>query len=118
MIMNNFINATVISLFWPLLVFTVGIISNPRPSNIFWKISMIYCSAVIMLKFALQVRINNFALLPYFETDKFRLGLKCFKDLGNMNFINYILWDCFLLLTLLIQQYILITNGLLLKIEC
>jgi hypothetical protein len=117
MIMNNFINASVISLFWPIFVFTIGIISNPRPSNIFWKISMIYCSVVIMLKYSLQIRIENKALFPYFETDKYRLGLKCLKDFSYMKFINYILWDCILLLTLLIQQYILITNGLWKKTE-
>lgn len=120
MLLNNLLNANIISLFWPLLVFTFGIISNPRPGNIFWKISMIFCSAVIMVKFILQMQINEYyskGLREYFLLDQFRIGLKIFPDIKTAEFINYIIWDCLLLLCLLIQQYILITNGLWKKVE-
>jgi len=122
MILNNIMNGSIISLVWPLIVFTIGIISNPRPSNIFWKSSMVYVSAIIMLKFMLQIGIDFLSmyykpLKEFLVNDEFRIGFKYYGRAKIGEFINYIIWDCLLLFCLLIQQYILITNGLWKKVE-
>ncbi len=116
MILNNFMNGNILSLIWPFLVFIIGIIRYPRPSNIFWKTSMIYVSAMIMIKFILQIL---FEVIPisdiknFFVEDRYRIGLKIFlHESSTKNFIHYFIWDCLLLLCLLIQQYLLISNGL------
>ncbi len=61
MILNHLIYGSASSLIFAFLAFILGIIQYPRPSKLFWKITLIYCTIIIFLKFILQLNVwKNF----------------------------------------------------------
>ncbi|KAL5249603.1 hypothetical protein ACHWQZ_G018461 [Mnemiopsis leidyi] len=54
MLLNHAINASLISLFYPIIAFLWGMIAFPRPSGIFWYIVIIYCKISIVVKYIFQ----------------------------------------------------------------
>jgi hypothetical protein len=119
MILNNMMNGNLISLVYPLIVFCYGLLSYPRSKNTFWKTIFIYASAVILFKFLIQLKLWKlfFPELVKYDKDKFRIGFKIFESSFSMDFFDYIIWDCLVLLLVMIKTYILINKGLWLKIE-
>jgi hypothetical protein len=117
MIFNNMINGTLISLTYPLLVFCFGIVSFPRNSKNFWKFVLMYSSIVIVLKFIIQLKFTKILLGLNELKDYYRLGILIFEHSYSSEFLNYIIWDCLVLLFAMMQTYILITKGIWEKVE-
>jgi hypothetical protein len=118
MILNNMINGSMISLIYPIIVFTFGLIAYPRNHNIFWKFILIYSSAIIVLKFIIQLKFTKVLFnITHVIKDEYRLGFKIFESSYSIEFLSYIVWDCLVLLFAMLQTYILIVRGIWEKIE-
>jgi len=44
--------------------------------------------------------------------DKYRIGLIIFENSMSVQFLNYILWDCLIIVSIIIHQSVLISKGL------
>jgi hypothetical protein len=120
MILNNMMNGSLISIAYPLMVFCYGLLSYPRCKNTFWKMIFLYSSAVILLKFIIQLDLLKYIFEDLYlknNKDKYRLGVRIFDSAFSMEFVFYIIWDCIVLLTVMSKTYILIDKGLWTKIE-
>ena len=120
MILNHLIYGTMTSMVFAFLVFILGIIQYPRPSKIFWKITLIYCTIIIFLKFVFQLNVwNDFEeFQDLIDIEKNPLGffaiLGIYK-LGSYEFLNffyYVIFDFLILIALIMNQFILIRKGL------
>ena len=116
MILNNMLNSSIISLFWPIIVFGYGLLEYPKPRNSFWKIALFYSIFTIVLKFMFQLKFfNSFGdfKTSFNEIDlTYRIGIKIIDNSLSWEFFSYIIWDCIIILFITIQEYILITQGL------
>ena len=117
MIINHFKNCSLISVVWPILVFIFGITQYPRPEKLYWKLCMIYCSSVIIVKFFFQLNIweqfDTFSGLFESKNEYIkRIGIKQFTALNSNEFVVYVFYDFLLLCTLLTNQFMLIRKGL------
>lgn len=64
-IINQLVNASVISLPLPLFVFLWGCLSVPRPSKTFWITLITYTEAMVVIKYA-----YGFQFWPWLENNK------------------------------------------------
>jgi hypothetical protein len=55
MIINHIMNHSLISVFWPLVVFGYALLEYPRPKNRFWRLCLFYSILVILFKFSLTL---------------------------------------------------------------
>jgi hypothetical protein len=119
MVVNNMVNGSLISLVYSILVFCLGIVSYPRNRKNFWRFVLIYSSAVIVFKFIIQLRLIKMTGLDPkdYKKDHFRIGFKIFDTPYSSEFLNYIVWDCMVLLFTMTQIYLLILKGIWEKIE-
>jgi hypothetical protein len=122
MLLNHIMNADLISLFWPLSIFTYALIEYPRPTKMYWIVSLRYCIIIVVIKFFLQL-----AALPYiFQAenpehytyqDNAYIGIKIFNQPYSAEFLNYIIWDCLVILTILFEQFLLVRYGMWSRVE-
>ena len=120
MILNHLIYESASSLIFVFLVFILGIIQYPRPSKLFWKITLIYCTIIIFLKFILQLNVwNNFENFQEMidinnnPTSLFAImGIYKLSDYYFFDFFYYVIFDFLVLTSLIINQFILIRKGL------
>ena len=120
MILNHLIYGTFTSMVFAFLVFLLGIIQYPRPSKLFWKITLIYCTIIIFLKFILQLNVWN-------DIDEFQnlidiqknpigifaiLGIYKIGSYKFVDFFYYVIFDFLILIALIMNQFILIRKGL------
>ena len=120
MILNHLMYGTASSLFFTLLAFILGIIQYPRPSKLFWKIILIYCTIIIFLKFILQLNIwnyfENFQKIIDIENNPISffaiIGIYKLNNYKFLDFFYYVIFDFLLLTSLIVNQFILIRKGL------
>ena len=120
MILNHLIYGSASSLIFVFLVFILGIIQYPRPSKLFWKITLIYCTIIVFLKFVLQLNIwNNFEKFQEMidinnnPTSFFAIiGIYKLNNYKFFDFFYYVIFDFLVLTALIINQFILIRKGL------
>ena len=120
MILNHLIYGTATSMVFSFLVFILGIIQYPRPSKLFWKITLIYCTIIIFLKFVFQLNVwNKFEeFQDSINIEKNPLGFFAIMGiykLGNyelISFFYYVIFDFLILIALIMNQFILIRKGL------
>ena len=125
MILNHLVYGTATSMIFTFLVFILGIIQYPRPSKIFWKITLIYCTIIIFLKFVFQLNVwNNFEeFQDLINIEKKPLGIFAILGiykLGSyefLTFFRYVFFDFLILIALIMNQFILIRKGLWYMIE-
>jgi hypothetical protein len=118
MILNHMLNTSLISLFWPIMVFGYALLEYPKPKNTFWKIALFYSISTIFIKFSFQLKLVDI-LAGGLNSDDLknfnkatRIGIFIFEESLSAAFFNYIIWDCIIILLITIQQYILISQGL------
>ena len=120
MILNHLIYGTVSSFFFAFLVFILGIIQYPRPNKLFWKITLIYCTIIIFLKFILQLNIwnyfENFQKIIDIENNPLSffaiIGIYKLTNYRFFDFFYYVIFDFLVLTSLIVNQFILIRKGL------
>ena len=125
MILNHMINASIISIFYPLSIFCYALLENPRPSKSYWRICYIYTFIFLLFKCFFQKiflgRIVDFSsesgdksetryesLKIFFE--QYPIGIKIYDE-NSKYFLNLTV-DFLLLISLIINRNILLLNGL------
>ena len=123
MIVNHMANGSLISLVYPLSIFCFALLEYPRPKKSYWMLCLIYSMIIITIKFIIQLKI---ILLFISEDDymdlvnnlhNYRIGFKYFSSTFNNDFIKYIIFDAFVIFSILINRNLLITEGLWFKRE-
>ena len=115
MILNHIMSYSFISLFYPISIFCYGIMEYPRPKKSYWSCCFIYTIIFLVLKFIIQLKvwsqINGFdTFIKYLEN--YRIGLKLCDNTFSKEFVLYILYDALVLIVLLINNYLLVFDGL------
>ncbi|XP_055851574.1 piezo-type mechanosensitive ion channel component isoform X3 [Episyrphus balteatus] len=106
---NQVINASIISLPLPLMVFLWGTLSLPRPTKTFWITLIAYTQALVLIKCVCQFRLiwSNYINMPLPNQP-----LAAVKIIGiglNQHYANY---DLLLLLVLFFHRFVLKSQGL------
>ena len=120
MILNHLIYGSASSLIFAFLAFILGIIQYPRPSKLFWKITLIYCTIIIFLKFILQLNVwinfEDFQKMIDIENNPTSffaiIGIYKLSNYKFLEFFYYVIFDFLVLTSLIINQFILIRKGL------
>ena len=120
MILNHLIYASASSIIFAFLAFILGIIQYPRPSKLYWKIILIYCTIIVFFKFVFQLNVwNNFKNFQDIidvhnnPTSFFAIiGIYKLSNYKFFEFFYYVIFDFLLLTSLIINQFILIRKGL------
>ena len=123
MILNHIENASVISMIYPLSIFCFAIFEYPRPSKTYWTFCILYSIIVITIKYMLQLKL--FVELFGYDGSKesiyasiisnlenYKIGLRYMKETYGGEFFNYIVFDALVIIFLLINNLLLIINGL------
>ena len=118
MIIDNMINCSILSLFYPLSIFCYALLENPRPKKSYWQVCLYYTIFILIIKFIFQLKLfiiimekeqySKFINLLY----DYKIGIKYFDEGFGIEFFNYIILDSLLLLFLSLNKNILISNGL------
>ena len=120
MLLNHIASSSIISLFYPLSIFCYALLEYPRPPQGYWSFCFIYTVSISTLKFAIQLKFlsDNDKFNELIEsTAHYKLGLKICNSTFSRDFFIYILFDSFVLIILLINNYLLVAKGLYLKRE-
>ena len=128
MVLNHIENASIISMVYPISIFCYAIIEYPRPSKNYWNFCIIYSIVVLALKYMLQLQLfveifgykmsaDNQSEMSIFEDtiknlEYYKIGLKYMKTTYEYKFFKYIVFDALIIVFLLINNLLLIINGL------
>ena len=128
MILDHIQNASLISMLYPLSIFCYAIFEYPQPSKKYFKFCFIYSVIILAIKFILQLELwveifgyennadSNEKISRYIEVIKnlehYKTGFKYVKSTNSVEFFNYIIFDSLIIIFLLINNLLLIINGL------
>ena len=129
MILNHIQNASLISMVYPLSIFCYAIFEYPRPSKGYWKLCLLYSIIILALKYILQLKLfveifgydppteGNDEISSKYETiitnlEYYKIGFKYLKTTYGAEFFNYIVFDALIIIFLLLNNLLLIINGL------
>lgn len=101
------VNASVISLPLPIMVFLWGTLSLPRPTKTFWVTLIAYTQAIVLVKCIFQ-----FKLIWANYHDLINQPLTTAKIFGVEMKTHYAVYDLILLLVLFLHRYLLKSQGL------
>ncbi|CAD8103233.1 unnamed protein product [Paramecium sonneborni] len=130
MVINACFNANIIALFYPFSAFLYGLLENPVPSKRYWNFLLIYTIIIISLKFIYQMPIfcdsppyrfigfsQEEACEPRVTTQQekitridYVIGIRKYQ--GIETFMNAIWIELLLFIALLIQRYLLQSQGI------
>ncbi|ALC38217.1 Piezo [Drosophila busckii] len=101
------VNASLISLPLPLMVFLWGTLSLPRPTKTFWVTLIAYTQAIVLIKCIFQFKLiwATYTLSPH-------QPLTPAKIFGVQMKTHYAVYDLILLLVLFLHRYLLKSQGL------
>ncbi|KAH8334155.1 hypothetical protein KR059_007024 [Drosophila kikkawai] len=101
------VNASLISLPLPIMVFLWGTLSLPRPTKTFWVTLIAYTQAIVLIKCIFQFKLiwANYHNLP-------NQPLTPAKIFGVEMKTHYAIYDLILLLVLFLHRYLLKSQGL------
>ncbi|KAH8298058.1 hypothetical protein KR018_005770 [Drosophila ironensis] len=104
---NQVVNASLISLPLPIMVFLWGTLSLPRPTKTFWVTLIAYTQAIVLIKCIFQFKLiwANYHHLP-------NQPLTAAKIFGVEMKTHYAVYDLILLLVLFLHRYLLKSQGL------
>ena len=57
MIIDNMINCSILSLFYPLSIFCYALLENPRPKKSYWQVCLYYTIFILIIKFIFQLKL-------------------------------------------------------------
>ena len=131
MILNHFLNASLISMIYPLSIFCYAIFEYPRPSKSYWNFCFIYSIIILTLKYMIQLEFfvyifgyknngnedgddNKISVYKEFmkNLEYYKIGLKYINSTYSTEFFNYIFPDTIIIVFLLINNLLLIIDGL------
>ncbi|XP_013104296.2 piezo-type mechanosensitive ion channel component isoform X3 [Stomoxys calcitrans] len=105
---NQIVNASLISLPLPLMIFLWGTLSLPRPTKTFWVTLIAYTQAIVLIKCIFQFKLiwANY----HYNLPNNPLGIE--KLFGVEMIPDYATYDLLLLLVLFFHRFILKSHGL------
>ena len=124
MILNHIINASIISLFYPISIFCYALLEYPRPSKTYWNICLKYTFIFLIIKYIIQKEfIGVFLCMKkvgtgnYYQSlqtffDHYPIGIKLYDENKISNYFIYLINDFMVITLLIINTHILIVNGL------
>nr|AQX17754.1 piezo mechanosensor [Hormiphora californensis] len=111
MLLNHVVNASLISMFYPIIAFLWGMVAFPRPSGIFWYIIIVYCKASIVLKYIFQFNIVTWNHQP--DEPMSPMWLPALFGLTKTdNLLLVTIWDLLILIFVFIHKSCLETAGI------
>ena len=123
MILDHMLSSSVITLIYPLSIFCYALLEYPRPKKIYWILVLYYTFIVMCVKFFIQLKI----ILVIIDEDSYiklidnlyhnRIGLRYFSSTFSSKFMKYIFFDALIIICVLINRNLLITEGLWLQRE-
>ena len=129
MIIDHIAMASFISMIYPLSIFCYAIFEYPRPNKNYWIFCIGYSIIVLSVKCMIQLDLlviifenknklgsdgkpTNLYLEILEFLDNYKIGLKYTKSTFSYEFFDYIVYDALVIIFLLINNYLLIKNGL------
>ena len=124
MIFSHMINASIISLFYPISIFCYALLEYPRPTKKYWNICLIYTFIFLIIKFIIQKefigaflnmkKTDTETYYQYLKTffEHYPIGIKLFDDNNINKYLFYLETDFLVIILLTINIHILIVNGL------
>ena len=113
---------------YPLSIFCYAIFEYPRPSKNYFRFCFIYSVVILAIKYILQLELwveifgydnsvdSDEKISRYKEAIKnlehYKTGFKYVKATNSSAFFNYIIYDSLIIIFLLINNLLLIINGL------
>ncbi|XP_055921322.1 piezo-type mechanosensitive ion channel component isoform X4 [Eupeodes corollae] len=104
---NQVINASIISLPLPLMVFLWGTLSLPRPTKTFWITLIAYTQLLVLIKCMCQLLLSNNISSPL--PNQPLAAVNIIGISSNQHYANY---DLLLLLVLFFHRFVLKSQGL------
>ena len=118
MILDHMLSGSVITLIYPLSIFCYALLEYPRPKKIYWILVLYYTLIIMCAKFFIQLKI----ILVILEEETYtklinklyynRIGLRYFDTPFSRKFIKYIFFDAIIIICVLINRNLLISEGL------
>ena len=118
MILDHMLSSSIISLVYPFSIFGYALLEYPRPKKIYWILVLYYTFIIMCAKFFIQLKI----ILMILDEDKYtklinnlyhyRIGLKYFDSSFSSDFMKYIFFDSLIIICILINRNLLISEGL------
>ena len=118
MILDHMISSSIITLVYPLSIFCYALLEYPRPKKIYWILVLYYTFILISSKFILQLKI----ILVILKEDIYkslidnlynnRIGYKYYDSSFSPEFMKYIFFDALIIICVLVNRNLLITDGL------
>ena len=118
MILDHMLSGSILTLVYPLSIFCYALLEYPRPKKIYWILVLYYTLILMCAKFIIQLKIVFIIINE--ETYKQltnnlyenRLGLKYIEKTFSSEFIRYIFFDALIIICVLINRNLLISEGL------
>ncbi|XP_030384822.1 piezo-type mechanosensitive ion channel component isoform X7 [Scaptodrosophila lebanonensis] len=105
---NQVVNASLISLPLPIMVFLWGTLSLPRPTKTFWVTLIAYTQAIVLIKCIFQFKL----IWAHYSSSLPNQPLSAAKVFGVEMKTHYAVYDLILLLVLFLHRYLLKSQGL------
>ena len=118
MIINHMVSGSIVTLVYPFSIFCYALLDYPRPKKEYWILCLYYTLVIVCVKSAIQLKLivyiigeqNLKKLLD--NLTNYRLGFKYFDSTFHRAFVKYIIFDILVILWILINRNLLISEGL------
>ena len=81
MILSMYMNAGLISVFYPIMVFGFGLVEEVRPKKEFWRIIRLYTTFVLIIKMVFNL--SYFSVqFQFFQTDAYKRDIQGYFKIG------------------------------------
>jgi hypothetical protein len=121
MIVDHMLSASLITLFYPLSIFCYALLEYPRPKKSYWIAVLFYTMGILFVKFIIHLKLAPISEDKYSQLIENlysnKIGLRYFSSTFSMDFIQYIIFDIFVVLTISINRNLLLSDGLWFKRE-
>ncbi len=114
-IINHMTSGSLLTIVYPFLIFCYSILEYPRPTRYFWNLCLNISLIILIIKFVIQLDLldeipgyENFITNLY----NYKFGLKYYDSTFSFGFLKYILGDSLTIIFLLINDYLLVKQGI------
>ena len=125
MILDHMISSSAITIIYPISIFCYALLEYPRPKKFYWTYVLYYTFMIMCAKFFIQLKIIITLLNGEKKTYQklidnlyhYRIGFRCFDSSFSTEFMKYIFFDAAIIICVLINRNLLISEGLWFKRE-
>ena len=115
MVINHMTSGSLLTIIYPFLIFCYSLLEYPRPTRYFWNLCLNISLTILIIKFVIQLDLLD--EIPGYETFvtnlyDYKFGLKYFDSTFSFEFLRYILSDSLTIIFLLINDYLLVKQGI------